>query len=311
MSTENKQQLKEKRLHGTSLFPCAGYHLTGDYPWILIKHHWHEEIEIIYMKQGRFRLDVNMESLEDEQECFLFINAQELHSLRFLSRPFNEMAIVFHPQMLHFSISDSVEEYILQPISSQALKFPRILPNDHPAFDSFKTEFFRVMDALRCNAGRVTPEIQLTTKDPVMQIQIKASLLQMIGILMRYHLIERMDWKENPKVESMKTVLSYISSNYHNKLYIGELARLINMNEQYFCRFFKKGIGKTPIEYINDYRLSKVIQLLETTEKPILEICLDCGFNNVGNFQKMFRRKTGTTPRQYRLRHASNSEREI
>lgn len=311
MDKENKQQLKEKRAHGTSLFPCAGYHLKGDYPWLLVKHHWHEEIEIIYMEQGKFRLDVNMESLEDTQECFLFVNAQELHSLRFLSRPFSEMAIVFHPQMLHFSIADSVEEYILQPISSQTLKFSRVLSKDHPAFESFKTEFFRVMEALGCQTERSTPEMQLTTTNPVMQLQIKASILQMISILMHYRLIERTNLKENPKVESLKTVLSYISANYQNKLYIGELAELINMNEQYFCRFFKRAIGKTPIEYINDYRLSKVIQLLETTEKPILEICLDCGFNNVGNFQKMFRRKTGTTPRQYRLRNLAGRDKNM
>lgn len=311
MDKESKQQLKEKRSHGTSLFPCAGYHLHGDFPLLLVKHHWHEEIEIIYMEQGKFRLDVNMESVEEDQECFLFVNAQELHSLHFLNRPFSEMAIVFHPQMLHFSIADSVEEYILQPISSQNLKFSRILPKGHPAFSDFKTEFFRVMDALSWEFEPNTSELQMTTKDPVMQLQIKASLLQMVSILMQHHLIERTDLKENPKVESLKTVLSYISANYQHKLYIGELAELINMNEQYFCRFFKRAIDKTPIEYINDYRLSKVIQLLETTEKPILEICLDCGFNNVGNFQKMFRRKTGTTPRQYRLRNLAGRDKNM
>ena len=72
------------------------------------------------------------------------------------------------------------------------------------------------------------------------------------------------------------------------------------MNEQYFCRFFKRSIGKTPIDYINDYRLNKVIRLLETGDAQITEICLECGYNNLGNFLREFRKYTSTTPLQYR-----------
>ena len=52
--------------------------------------------------------------------------------------------------------------------------------------------------------------------------------------------------------------------------------------------------------YINDVRLTRVIHLLETSEMPVTQICLECGFNNIGNFQRLFRRKTGTTLLQYR-----------
>ena len=72
------------------------------------------------------------------------------------------------------------------------------------------------------------------------------------------------------------------------------------MNEQYFCRFFKKAIGRTPITYINEYRIGHAITLLQDTELPVMDICLDCGFNNLGNFLREFRKKTGATPLQYR-----------
>ena len=84
-----------------------------------------------------------------------------------------------------------------------------------------------------------------------------------------------------------------------------DLASQVNMNDQYFCRFFKRSIGKTPIDYINDYRLNKVIRLLETGDAPVTEICLECGFNNMGNFQRLFKRKTGITPLQYRKLYLS------
>ena len=88
---------------------------------------------------------------------------------------------------------------------------------------------------------------------------------------------------ESQKITAIKTVLSYITDHYHEKLYVQDLASQVNMNEQYFCRFFKRSIGKTPIDYINDYRLNKVIRLLETGDAQITEICLEC-VNNMGIF---------------------------
>ena len=81
----------------------------------------------------------------------------------------------------------------------------------------------------------------------------------------------------------------------------GHLAGLINRNEQYFCRFFKKVIGSTPMAYVNEYRIKQACRLLEETDLSVMDICLECGFNNLGNFLREFRRRTGTTPLQYRI----------
>lgn len=72
------------------------------------------------------------------------------------------------------------------------------------------------------------------------------------------------------------------------------------MNEQYFCRFFKKALGKSPVSYINEYRIKQAIILLQTTDLPVMDICLDCGFHNLGNFLREFKKDTGFTPLQYR-----------
>ena len=101
-------------------------------------------------------------------------------------------------------------------------------------------------------------------------------------------------------MESIKTVLTYISDNYQNKIYISDLARQVNLNEQYFCRLFKKAIGRPPIAYINEYRIKQSMRLLENTDIAVTDVCLECGFNHLGNFMKEFRKLTGTTPLQYR-----------
>ena len=93
---------------------------------------------------------------------------------------------------------------------------------------------------------------------------------------------------------------TYIRENYKEKIYVRDLASLLNLNEQYFSRFFKKAIGRSPMAYINEYRIRQSMQLLKETDLSVMEICMDCGFNNLGNFLRQFRKYTGTTPLKYK-----------
>ncbi|MEG2773771.1 MAG: AraC family transcriptional regulator, partial [Acetivibrio sp.] len=104
----------------------------------------------------------------------------------------------------------------------------------------------------------------------------------------------------DPRVGVLKKVISFIEQKYQEKIYVNQLAKLANMNEQYFCRFFKKSIGKTPIEYVNEYRIKKAKHLLKDTELSVMEVCMETGFNNLGNFMREFRKYNQTTPLQYR-----------
>ena len=72
------------------------------------------------------------------------------------------------------------------------------------------------------------------------------------------------------------------------------------MNEQYFCRFFKKSIGRSPMVYINEFRIRQAMHFLEDTDEPVTEVAMECGYNNLGNFLREFHRQTGTTPLKYR-----------
>ncbi len=66
-------------------------------------------------------------------------------------------------------------------------------------------------------------------------------------------------------------------------------------------KFFKKHIGMTSIEYINNYRLEKASALLSSTDKSIMEISLDVGFNSVSYFNKLFKNKYKLTPKEFRI----------
>ena len=303
--TSQQPSLKEKQSHGTRLFPCAYYHFCNPSHRLRVRHHWHEEVEIVYLHHGSFKLDINMEPYGTDRECFLFINSGELHSLRSLSMEFDEQAVVFSPSMLLFQDYDSIDESILLPLTQNKLTFPRFLDQTSPFFSAFRSCYQQISHIFSQSKETLITGEQILTDDVISQLLIKAGILQLIGILMEAGLMCQSPRTESQKITAIKTVLSYITDHYHEKLYVQDLASQVNMNEQYFCRFFKRSIGKTPIDFINDYRLNKVIRLLETGDAQITEICLECGFNNMGNFQRLFKRKTGITPLQYRKLYLS------
>lgn len=303
--TSQQPSLKEKQSHGTRLFPCAYYHFCNPSHRLRVRHHWHEEVEIVYLHHGSFKLDINMEPYGTDRECFLFINSGELHSLRSLSMEFDEQAVVFSPSMLLFQDYDSIDESILLPLTQNKLTFPRFLDQTSPFFSAFRSCYQQISHIFSQSKETLITGEQILTDDVISQLQIKAGILQLIGILIEAGLMCQSPRTESQKITAIKTVLSYITDHYHEKLYVQDLASQVNMNEQYFCRFFKRSIGKTPIDYINDYRLNKVIRLLETGDAQITEICLECGFNNMGNFQRLFKRKTRITPLQYRKLYLS------
>ena len=147
MDSSQKQNLREIRAHGTSIFPCAYYLTTGNFTRLQVKHHWHEEIEILYLKSGKYKALINMESYEIHKECFLFVNRGELHDLRSVSQEYEEQAVVFDPQMLRFYNYDSIDEHILLPLIQGKLTFPRILDRSHPVFEVLAAEYKKISDA--------------------------------------------------------------------------------------------------------------------------------------------------------------------
>ncbi|MCI8991121.1 MAG: AraC family transcriptional regulator [Eubacterium sp.] len=293
--------LKEIRSHGTKSFPCAIYRTRSVQKGSLVKHHWHDEAEILYFSGGNFHLEINMEPFTVSSECLYFINPGELHSITIKAANSYEDAVVFSPEILSFDSCDSAQIQLLRPLQQGKLRFPRCIFPEHPAFVPVRNSFADIMHSF----GRVFSEESLSddgavTDDLTNQLYIKSSLLHILAVLSGYNMFTPTEKSHNKHVEDIKTILTYIKEHYREKIYIADLAREISLNEQYFCRFFKKAIGLSPIEYVNEYRIKQSLRLLEETDCPVMEICLECGYNNLGNFLREFRKRTNTTPLQYR-----------
>ncbi len=302
MQQANLSTLKEIRFHGTKSFPCAIYQTRPLGNGTLVKHHWHEEVEILYFFGGDFRLEINMEQFFVRTEAIYFINPGELHSI-FTENEVSsgEDAIVFSLDILNFGSYDAIQSQLIQPVQNKTLLFPRCLLPGQKEFIPVRDAFFETMRSFgQPLDGEVPLKYGAVTDDLTNQLLIKSSLLRILAVLSGSRLFMPIGNNHNKRVEEIKTVLTYIKENYKDKIYIQDLADQVNMNPQYFCRFFKKSIGRSPMEYLNDYRLKQSLRLLKNTDLPITDVCLECGYNNLGNFLRSFKKYTDTTPLKYR-----------
>lgn len=92
----------------------------------------------------------------------------------------------------------------------------------------------------------------------------------------------------------------HIESHFREEIRLQELADLVGMSPTAFSRFFKLRTGRSISDYIIDIRLGNATRLLVDSTMSVAEICYDCGFNNVSHFNRIFRKKKGCSPREFR-----------
>lgn len=98
-------------------------------------------------------------------------------------------------------------------------------------------------------------------------------------------------------------VKNYINENYMYDIKLKDLATIANMSDCAFSRFFKIHTGRTLSDYIIDIRLGYATRMLIDTTQSISEISFQCGYNNISNFNRIFKRKRGCSPSEYRANY--------
>jgi AraC-like DNA-binding protein len=108
--------------------------------------------------------------------------------------------------------------------------------------------------------------------------------------------------KQDDSSESrrIQKVINFLNNNYQKEIRLVDVASHVNMSEVSFSRFMKKRTGKNYIEYLNDLRLGIASRYLVDTSKTIAEISYECGFNNLSNFNRIFKKRKGYTPKEFR-----------
>lgn len=104
----------------------------------------------------------------------------------------------------------------------------------------------------------------------------------------------------------LEKVFEFMNNNYHKNVSLKDVSMLINMTEESFSRFIKKRTGNTFINSINEIRLGHASRMLIDTTHSISEISYQCGFNNISNFNRLFKKKKNCTPKEFRENYSGN-----
>lgn len=115
--------------------------------------------------------------------------------------------------------------------------------------------------------------------------------------LLSSYTVNRENFENSDKI---KTVYEYVQENFSSKITLSEISELVNMSNVSFNRFMKKRTGKTFVEYVNDVRIGYASMWLLEKDRSISEIAFNCGFNNIANFNRVFKKMKNCTPSQYK-----------
>jgi YesN/AraC family two-component response regulator len=102
------------------------------------------------------------------------------------------------------------------------------------------------------------------------------------------------------KSRRINKVITYIQEHFQEEITLSYIAGSLGMSESAFSHFFKKRTNRSFVDYLNDIRVGHASKLLYETTHTIAEVCYTSGFNNVSNFNRIFKKKKGQTPSTYR-----------
>lgn len=105
---------------------------------------------------------------------------------------------------------------------------------------------------------------------------------------------------EDNKNDRLAEVFKYVKSNYKEEISLDEISKIANLTPTSFCRMFKAKTKKPFVEYLNEIRVSNACKYLIETDLGISEIAYECGYKTASNFNKLFKKLIGTTPKEYR-----------
>jgi AraC-like DNA-binding protein len=96
----------------------------------------------------------------------------------------------------------------------------------------------------------------------------------------------------------------YLESCYDQPLTVAGIARVASLSPFHFQRLFREAFGRTPMQYLQARRLAVARRLLASTDRPVTDICFDVGFESLGAFSWLFRRRLGLSPKEFRTNSA-------
>lgn len=282
---QNQASLRETKHHGAVRFPFNLYPCTipGDFPQVAL--HWHQSMELVFVKQGTGLVQVGAVSYPAHGGDIFVFAPGTLHGLRQAQGQRMEYEnIIFELELLGGAEDLCAEKYLL-PIQSGRLPLPVRLTSNDLCYLQAAACLRELEDANRA-------------KLPGCELLVKGALLRFLALLLA-------QGKTLPPVETadtrrLKTVLQWLSAHYAEPLRVADAAGVCSCSASHFMRWFRQMTGQSFVAFLNEYRLNAAAEALQTTDETVLTIASRCGFENLSYFNRAFKAHFGMTPREYR-----------
>lgn len=246
--------------------------------------HWHEWIEIVYVLGDELKIGVNNSIYTMKERDILIVGMGEVHY--FLMQPQKCDRIILH---FDLSLFDDLSNYI----SGRRITNPLIsFKADNAGLDTIVHDYFeRLILRVSQEAG---------TKELGYEFIVGARIYDIAGGILRYIPNEKLCPSEMNKhirrLEILNQVTRYIEENLRDEISLSEVSRAVNFSMYHFTRFFKDTTGMTFWQYLNNYKVSKAVNMLVNTNDSISEIAFNSGFNSIKTFNRVFRQIKGCSP---------------
>lgn len=280
------QSLKELTEHRTVVLPIACYETTinqniNGY----IPLHWHDEIQFVLIAKGEAIFQINEEKRVVREGEGLFINSGCLH----MAEDKNESGCVYICLNVspHFVLSQELYPTYVNPyIQATNLPYLHLDVKEHWAKN--------ILDSI----VKINQLIQ--KKPPYYEIDITVHLTFIWKNLMINGFQLEFEQTELLKSHRMKAMLNWIHIHYAEKILLDDIARAGQLSRSECCRYFKRILKKTPLNYVIDYRIQKSLILLQQPESNVTDVGYQVGFNSTSYFIDKFRKSMNMTPLAYK-----------
>lgn len=270
---------------GTEDFPIAYFLVDENHPRYTMAAHWHSEIELIRILKGEFYVSLNKNTYTAKKGDIIFVNSETVHQGVPVDCVYE--CIVFHPDFLYSKALDC------------QLFIEKILDKECVIKEFFPFEDSEIHDALNSLF-----EIIIKNTESAQKFRTISAFFSFFALVLEQNLYDsnigyNTVSKDN-RIVILKKILFFLRQNYDKPISLEMLSSTVNRSEAYVSYFFKNMTGKTPIEYLNEYRIEKACHKLRTTDASVTDIAFSCGFSDLSYFIKTFKKKMGLPPGKYR-----------
>lgn len=286
---ENYHEHPDENIHDFPYltYPCS---IPGDFSKVPL--HWHDEMEFIYIKKGNGIVSVDQHHYSVSAGDLILICPRQLHSIeQYRQEAMEYENIIFRLSLLDSrQPSDTAWNKYLAPIEQRDAVLPVILSPHMRAYASIAACIDQIDDIRR-------------TFPLGFEMLIKGKLFELFFLLYEFQLVSLLAPSSSPnqKVQDKKRqIVKYMEQHYSENLSIQTMAEACGFSQSHFMKFFKNTFGTTFTSYLNDYRLTMASRLLVSSEDSILTVAMESGFNNLSYFNRIFKKKFGKTPREFR-----------